>query len=240
MNTSNKPTHRLADGEARERALAIDESFIVRAPAGAGKTRLLIQRYLALLASVDAPEEIIAITFTRKAAAEMRARVMNALLAATDDSIVEDSQTRLLAQQVLAKDNAATSHPPWRLTENASRLRIQTIDSLNASLTRQMPTLARFGAQPESVEDASALYQEAATNLLAQLEDGSAVADDIATLLTHLDNNLSVVSALLVAMLAARDHWLRNLSDMQVRDVLEDALKRITIDTLQYTAALFP
>ncbi len=240
MNTSSKPDNRLTDSAERERALSIGESFIVRAPAGAGKTRLLIQRYLALLASVDAPEEIIAITFTRKAAAEMRARVMNALLAATDDNIIEDSQTRLLAQQVLAKDNADTTRQPWRLVENASRLRIQTIDALNASLTRQMPTLARFGAQPESVEDASALYLEAATNLLAQLDDDSPVADDITTLLTHLDNNLSVVTQLLAAMLAARDHWLRNLTDMQVRDVLEATLKRISIDALRTTAALFP
>src|SRR3954468_21918861 len=112
---------RLADARQREEALDPYRSYIVQAPAGSGKTALLIQRYLRLLATVDRPEEILAITFTRKAAAEMRRRVLQALEHADLGRATPDDNARRprqLAEAALARDRERG----WGLRENASRL----------------------------------------------------------------------------------------------------------------------
>jgi ATP-dependent helicase/nuclease subunit A len=64
------------DADARQRAVDPSRNIVLEASAGTGKTRVLVERYVnLLLAGVD-PEHILAITFTRKAAAEMRQRIV--------------------------------------------------------------------------------------------------------------------------------------------------------------------
>ena len=221
---------RIPDLAARRSALDPGRSFIVQAPAGSGKTELLIQRYLRLLATVEHPEEIVAITFTRKAAGEMRERVLEALLDARAGKTPESEHQRTtleLAAAALSRDAAGG----WGITDNPARLRIQTIDSLCAALTRQMPMLSRFGSQPESIEDAAELYAEAARATVELVEGDDAAARDVEQLLAHLDNDVGRVEALLAGMLQRRDHWLRHVHGKE-RDQLEAALRNTRRDAL--------
>lgn len=197
----------MTDAQARAAALDPRRSFLVQAPAGSGKTELLIQRYLTLLARVEDPAAVLAITFTRKAANEMRERVLGALREASIGSRPEDAhreQTFRIAADVLEADRRLG----WKLLLNSSQLRIQTIDGLCASIAGQMPWLSRFGPMPNIVENATAFYKEAARRTLHMIEGDHDVSDDVAHLLLHLDNDAAKAEGLLCEMLGKRDQWL--------------------------------
>ena len=227
--SNNKP---IADAAARARALTPDQSFIVQAPAGSGKTELLTQRYLRLLSCVDQPEEIVAITFTRKAANEMRNRVLEALekTKGPRPEKLNEAATWELARAALARDETKG----WNVMANPERLRVSTIDSFCAALARQMPMLSRLGAPPAIVEDAEVLYREAARELIARLESDEKASPAIVRLLQHLDNDLPKVEGLIAGMLARRDQWMRHLGsgERPLRENLEAALAHVIEDAL--------
>jgi ATP-dependent exoDNAse (exonuclease V) beta subunit len=215
----------LSDAAVRALALDPERSFIVQAPAGSGKTELLTQRLLALLAIVRRPDEILAITFTRKAATEMRHRLFQALEGAQRDEPVREHERRTwrLANDVLKHDRECG----WQLLNNPSLLGIQTIDSFNASLVRRMPWLSRFGGMPRIAENPSRLYREAARRTLARIGSKAVGSTGAARLLVHLDNRMELLETMLVAMLQRRDQWLRHLIGAvpgNQRHLLEDAL----------------
>ena len=64
------------DQAARSYATDPLHHVVLEASAGTGKTRVLVERYLALLTAGVDPRHVLAITFTRKAAAEMRERIV--------------------------------------------------------------------------------------------------------------------------------------------------------------------
>lgn len=218
-----------ADSQARRDALDVTRSFIVQAPAGSGKTELLIQRYLCLLATVDEPEEVVAITFTRKAANEMQTRVVQALERAAAGATSEKEHEQLTlaaAARILARDRERG----WQLLLSPRRMRIQTLDAFCASITRLLPVSSGLGGSMTTTADADMrrLYEEAATATLDWLPEAGPAPDAVSRVLTHLDNDVRVYVAYLARMLAKRDQWLeivgsgRGDDPERVRAALED------------------
>ncbi len=182
------------DSFGRAQAVDVRSSVIVQAPAGSGKTTLLVDRLLNLLAVVDRPEEILAITFTRKAAAEMRDRVVRAIQG--DDHRVASIIRR--RSQTLG----------WRLEEQPSRLRIQTIDSFAAALVHRLPITSGFGANVRILDDAEPLYRDAVDRVFGGLGPDSPLRMELIGLLEVFDNDYARARTSLIAMLRRRDQWL--------------------------------
>lgn len=217
----------LPDGQARFEAINPFESYIVQAPAGSGKTALLTQRFLALLTQVEQPEHIVAMTFTKKAAAEMRDRIIGALKqgrcdALPDDANINDFNTWQLAKRALQRDQQRG----WHLLENPNRLRIKTIDGLNSYLVGQMPLLSKMGAPSAILKEADCVYQEAVHLMLKTPEFES----DVARLLTLVNGRFKSAQNLFVTMLKKRDQWMGSVlpfTGEEARDHLERALAYI-------------
>ena len=213
------------DQQQRDLALNVGGSYIVQAPAGSGKTTLLVERYLNLLMIVQRPEEILAITFTKAAAAEMKARILATLN--------EDSE---LAKRVSRRDDEMG----WKIRYNPSRLKIQTIDSFAKELATQIPGLHSVSGM-DIAKDAKPLYASAAQALLGQLYTNNPAQDYIADFLAMLDNNAVNAERLLVAMLSKRDQWIDLTSHLsrqasenfaQIASYVNAALEELHADIL--------
>jgi ATP-dependent helicase/nuclease subunit A len=108
------------DGAARQSAVDPSRNIVLEASAGTGKTRVLVERYVNLLLAGVEPEQILAITFTRKAAAEMRQRIV--------ERLKEASRTSQL------------SAARWKaLRDRLGEIAISTIDAFCLSLIREFP-----------------------------------------------------------------------------------------------------
>src|SRR3989338_5767698 len=221
------------DEESRRRALE-DESFMVEAPAGAGKTELLTQRYLRLLGRVAEPEEIVAITFTNKAAAEMRGRILENLESAASEGGPAEPHKQItfdLARKVLERG--------WDLIGQPGRLRITTIDALCGQLARQMPFLSRFGAQPTVSEEVQRHYERAGQRTLELLDGGDAdKAEIVAGALRYFDNDAVRLMKLLVEMLGRRDQWMHRTGQQSAQEEAEMALRHLVANDLAQAAVV--
>jgi ATP-dependent helicase/nuclease subunit A len=109
-----------SDTAAREFARDPDHHVVLEASAGTGKTSVLVTRYVNLLTRGVDPANILAITFTRKAAAEMRERIIRDLRRAAAQSTFDRAR--------------------WTaIRDRLAEIQISTIDAFCLSLLREFP-----------------------------------------------------------------------------------------------------
>jgi ATP-dependent helicase/nuclease subunit A len=127
-----------ADDPARVFAVDPTRNVVLEASAGTGKTRILVSRYLNLIRAGVDPRNILAITFTRKAAAEMRERIVGELREAA----------------TLSRHDAAR----WReLKDRLGDVAICTIDAFCLSLLREFPLEADLDPGFEMADESQVL-----------------------------------------------------------------------------------
>jgi ATP-dependent helicase/nuclease subunit A len=190
-------------------ALDPDRSVVVEACAGSGKTWLLVSRIVRLLLADAAPSQILAITFTRKAAQEMRARLELWLrqLARADDAWIAD----FLSQRAVPADAIAALIPKARdLFERVLGARpgvtISTFHGWFLDLLQRAP-IGEDSAALSLTEQTSQLAEDAWRAFVARVAadaDGPLAADFHGLIERH---DLHGTRTLCFAFLQRRAEW---------------------------------
>lgn len=195
------------DAKERTEALTTNCSYIVQAPAGSGKTELLTQRYLALLTTVTEPEQILALTFTRKAAQEMRHRILLALEEASENRPLKNSHqqiTRNLALNALKKNN----QHHWNILQQPHRLKITTFDSYCLEIYQSIPQSEQL-TLPNLSQYPYLCYRPAIQNWFNWCRDNKNLHAPLKRLLAPIQNQPEKLYEHLIQLLECRDQWLK-------------------------------
>jgi len=224
--------------DADVRALSIDPSRSVAllAPAGSGKTTQLLYRLLACLTVVERPEEILAITFTNKAAGEIVERVTAALaLAASgvEPALPHEKPLYMLARLVLERDALMG----WNLALNPARLRIMTFDAYCAQIAGKMPIMSGLGGGRTS-DDPRYVYRTAILETLGSVNDesiSSELREALESVLGFARNQFELLVPMFTQLLMKRDQWVGEILNINA-DELSECLSEI-VDA-EVTAAI--
>ena len=198
------------DAEVRQAALDTRRNIILEAPAGSGKTALLTARFLALLAKVSHPRQILAVTFTRKAATEMAERIAHTLQLARENKRADSLQP--WEEQLLQLARAALEkHPQWdQLLRNPETLLVDTFHGFCARIARNWPLESGITPGLPLLDDVNqgALLQAAVAQYLQALNSQQASPDEREAFQRQLvaaNGSLPVIVARLADLLARRD-----------------------------------
>ena len=228
------------------------QSWMLQAPAGSGKTELLMQRFLACLATVDQPESVLAITFTRKAAAEMRSRILLRCNALRNSAMPKLHNVRRTNSN-RCNWHALSSIPPSR----SAGIFLKILPGCRFARWIRFASRWRSARPSKGCSEAWHRSRKMLGRSMNSRHSGSSISlqipgahgDAVAALLAHLDNNVRGARDLLAAMLAQRDQWLHFLgrsdafdpSQRQcLRSKLEAALALSVEEDLAHVRACIP
>ena len=237
-------THQLTDAEARESALNAQQSFIIQAPAGSGKTELLIQRFLVLLTTVDDSSKVLAITFTKKAAGEMRYRIHKALERALDDNMPNKPHEQLTWQ--LARNVYQHAEKlGWTKRHIANQLSIMTIDACCQKLLSMSQPPYQLYAQCNLCLYPKPLYQATITQFIQDycLHENARFYSDFQALMHIQHHDYQRVALLLESALMNREKWLSLTVSTRHQDWLQTFTTTVShcqANHIKQLLALFP
>ncbi len=231
----------LQDGLQRMQATDPKHSYIVQAPAGSGKTEILTQRYLRLLTTVQSPEQIVALTFTRKAANEMRERIVLALQRAANQEPPKSEHQRTTqdyATEALKRDKLLG----WQILQQPSRLRVITIDSLCQILSRSIPLNGQSIHYANLCDKPKPYYLETARSCFRFAMEEYKYQPALKTLLLHLDNRQDKLIHLFCDLLMNREQWIALIFQAKTQDkaTFEQAIAWIEQHELSRFQETFP
>ncbi len=200
----------MSDQNQRNQALDTQNSYIVQAPAGSGKTELLTQRYLKLLSESQFPENVMAMTFTKKAVSELKARVVESLLSAQGDR--PEQAHKVITYELAKKVLNQSDRNNWQILKMPQRLKITTIDGLSNLIASRYPQKNQPVAKQIISQNwkAQNYYLDAAKQTLLAIDDDD-YKDSIQSVLLHLNNDVNKFCRLITLMLSKRDQWLGRL-----------------------------
>lgn len=197
----------LPDSKARKEALNPRRSFIVAAPAGAGKTQILVKRYLALLKDAQSLDSVVALTFTNRAAEEMRERIFTALRkAGSGEEGRDDNEKELFS---LAGEALKNDRLPKEELFSLTSFRISTFHSFCSDILGSYPLESKVspGFLVYEEADADKAYESAAEEVvsLSLHEPGGELAGAVTRRLAALGGNSGGLVKQIATLIKERD-----------------------------------
>ena len=193
-------TNEISDEKVRAEVIDDRSSFIISAPAGSGKTTVLAKRIIKRLLEVNDPNEIIALTFTKKAANEMRDKVQE-VLKAKDETFDGPFEQKKL--------NKHSKKNNWD-DNYIGNLKIMTLDSLAFQILQKEPLLSEYPKVEGLSEHLDDLYEIAINEVIKEPQN----YQDVEKVLLYLNANHQTIVNEFVEMIKKRDQWLPPLIEL--------------------------